>query len=43
MPDLKMLNPTKYLYKLTLVKCSYMRSITMRRRKYGQGYKCSSL
>ena len=23
MPDLKMLNSTKYLYKLTLVKCSY--------------------
>ena len=23
MPDLKMLNPTKYLYKLTLIKCSY--------------------
>ena len=25
MPDLKMLNPTKYLYKLTLIKCSYER------------------
>ena len=23
MPDLKMLNSTKYLYKLTLIKCSY--------------------
>ena len=23
MPDLKMLNPTKYLYKLTFIKCSY--------------------
>ena len=24
MPDLKMLNSAKYLYKLTLVKCSYV-------------------
>ena len=23
MPDLKMLNSTKYLYKLTFIKCSY--------------------
>ena len=23
MPNLKMLNSTKYLYKLTLIKCSY--------------------
>ena len=26
MPDLKMLNTTKYLYKLTFIKCSYERS-----------------
>ena len=26
MPDLKMLNSTKYLYKLTFIKCSYERS-----------------
>ena len=25
MPDLKMLNSTKYLYKLTFIKCSYKR------------------
>ena len=25
MPDLKMLNSTKYLYKLTFIKCSYER------------------
>ena len=25
MPDLKMLNSTKYLYKLTFIKCSYVR------------------
>ena len=25
MPDLKMLNSTKYLYKLTFIKCSYAR------------------
>ena len=24
MPDLKMLNSTKYLYKLTFIKCSYV-------------------
>ena len=30
MPDLKMLNSTKYLYKLTFIKCSYERLMTVR-------------
>ena len=29
MPDLKMLNPAKYLYKLTFIKCSYEHSFAL--------------
>ena len=32
MPDLKMLNSTKYLYKLTFIKCSYERSFDQKKK-----------
>ena len=34
MPDLKMLNSTKYLYKLTFIKCSYERVAYRMKRKF---------
>ena len=34
MPDLKMLNSTKYLYKLTFIKCSYKRAPTVNLSSY---------